>query len=216
MEPIALLLSDVSDLVLGALLQPSWGVYLNGSPVIQPASILGQIVQAQLAPIQAIAGLLGAPNIVPVSASTVDFQYAQDWPISNYPQEAGAFQSYDKVTLPFDVKLRLAAGGSQSNRQAFLQTCLAIANSLALFDVVTPEMVFTSVNCTHIDWDRNATRGATLISVDLGFQQIAVQAAASFSNTQQPGNAGQQSIGNVQPQTPSTQVQSSFSALGIN
>jgi hypothetical protein len=215
-EPIALLIADVSDLVLGALLQPSWGVYLNGSPVIQPASILGQVVQAQLAPIQAIAGLLGAPNIVPVSASTVDFQYAQEWPISNYPQEAGAFQSYDKVTLPFDVKLRLAAGGSQSNRQAFLQTCLAIANSLALFDVVTPEMVFTSVNCIHIDWDRNATRGATLISVDLGFQQIAVQAAASFSNTQQPGNAGQQSIGNVQPQTPSSQVQSSFSALGIN
>jgi hypothetical protein len=216
MNPLILLLSDASDLVLGALLQPTWGVFLDGSPVIQPASIMGQAVQAALEPIQAIAGLLGAPNIVPVTASTVEFQYAQEWPISNYPQKQGAFQSYDKVTLPFDVKLRVASGGSQSNRQAFIQTCLAIANSLALFDVVTPEMVFTSVNCTHIDWDRKATHGATLISIDLWFQQIAVQAAASFSNTQQPGNAGQQSIGNVQAQTPSSQVQSDFSALGVN
>lgn len=216
MESVTLLLADVSDLVLGALLQPSWGVYLNGTAVIQPASILGQLVQAQLAPIQAIAGLFGINNIVPVSASTVDFQYAQEWPISNYPQEQGAFQSYDKVTLPFDVKLKLATGGSQSNRQAFIQTCLAIANSLALFDVVTPEMVFTSVNCTHIDWDRRAERGATLLSIDLWFQQIAVQASASFSNTQQPGVAGQKSTGNVQPQTPNAQVQASFSSFGAN
>jgi hypothetical protein len=214
MAALQLLLADASDIVLGILLQPTWGVYLNGSPVIQPASVLGQVVQAQLAPIQAIAGLLGATNILPVTASTVRFQYAQEWPISNYPQEQGAFQSYDKVTLPFDVKLRVAAGGSQSNRQAFIQTCLSIANSLALFDVVTPEMVFTSVNCTHVDWDREAERGATLISIDLWFQQIAVQAAASFSNTQQPGNAGQQSIGSVQPQTPNTQVQNAFSAFG--
>lgn len=218
MTPLAvpLLIADASELVLGALLQPSWGIYLNGVPVIQPASLLGSLVQTQLAPIQAIAGLIGAPNILPVAASTVDFQFKQDWPISNYPQEEGAFQSYDKVTLPFDVKVRLASGGSVANRQAFLQTCLGIANSLALFDIVTPEIVFSSVNCTHIDWDRNAQRGVSLIALDLWFQQIPVQAAATFSNTQQPGVAGRQSIGNVQPQTPNSQVQSSFSSLGIN
>jgi hypothetical protein len=213
---IQLLAADAEELILGALLQPAWGIFLNGSPVIQPASVLGSVVSSVLAPIQAIASLIGGNNIVPVMASTVHFQYAQEFPLSNYPQEQGGFQSYNKVTLPFDVKVRVAAGGSPSNRAAFLNSCLAIANSFALFDVVTPEMVFTSVNCTHIDWDREAMKGNTLLQVDLWFQQIPVTATAQFTNTQQPGNAGQQSVGNVQPQPLDQQTQNSFSTFGVN
>ena len=216
---VALLIADAEDLVLGSLLAPSWGIYLNGTAVIQPANVpsssSGGIVSSALQAIASLASLLGAPNIVPVTASTVEFEYAQDWPISNYPQEQGAFQSYDKVTLPFDVKLRLASGGDSSTRQGFLNTCLAIANSFALFDVVTPELTFTSVNCTHIDWRRNAREGAELIQVDLWFQQIAVTAAVSFTNTQQPGDAATQSLGNVQPQTPNQYVQNGFAAGGF-
>ena len=204
MANIELLLADAEDLVLGSLLAPQWGVYLNGDAVISPANIFSQTISSFLAPVQEIASLLGVQtNLVPVTASTVEFEFSEDWPISNYPQEQGAFQSYDKVTLPFDVRLKLASGGSASERQQFLQTCLAIGASLSLFDVVTPEMVFTSVNCTHVDWRRTATDGVELIKVDLWFQQISVSAGVLFSSTQQPGNAGQQSIGNVQPGVPS-------------
>jgi hypothetical protein len=213
---IELITADANDLVLGALLQPPWGIYLNGAPVIQPATVLGQAVNAVLAPVAAVAALVGVPGILPVTASTVEFDFAQDWPLSNYPQEQGAFQTYDKVTLPFDVKLRLACGGSTSVRQAFLSTCLAIGNSFALFDVVTPEMTFTSVNCTHLGWPRRATDGNTLIKVDLYFLEIPVTATASFSNTQQPGGAAPQSLGPVQPVTPSQNVQQSFDAVGAN
>lgn len=204
MAAIELLLSDAADLALGTFLAPQWGIYLNGSPVIQPATPFNQVLAASLAPIQAIASLIGAPNIVPVTASTVEFEFGQDFPISNYPQEQGAFQAYDKVTLPFDVKMKLACGGSQANRQAFLTTCLGIANSFALFDVVTPEITFTSVNCTHIDINpRSARAGVSLLRVDLWFLEIPVSAQANFLNTQQPGDAGTQSIGNVQPISPS-------------
>jgi hypothetical protein len=215
MDPIQLLTSDAENLVLGALLEPTWGVYLNGQPVIQPASILGSIATASLAPIQALAGLLGFPNILPVMASTVDFEYAQDWPISTFPQEQGAFQAYDKVTLPYDVRLRVASGTSDSNRQAFLSTILAIGNSFALFDVVTPEMVFTSVNCTHVYFKRTATQGAKLIQVDLWFKNIPVTAGASFTNTQTPQDSGPQALGTVQTQTPNQQVQQSFQSLSV-
>jgi hypothetical protein len=216
MANVALLTADAEDLILGAFLTPAWGIYLEGVPVIQPASIQGSVFAASIAPIQAIASLLGVPNILPVMASTVDFVFSQDWPISNYPQEQGAFQSYDKVTLPFDVKLKLACGGSISNRQAFLNTCLAIANSFALFDVVTPEITFTSVNCTHIDWPRSARRNNTLIEVDLWFQEISVSASAEFTTTQQPGDAAPQSLGNVQPQTPNQYVANGFAAGNFN
>lgn len=198
-SPITLLTADASELILGGLLQPAWGVYLDGVPVIQPAAFAGPTFPA-LAALATLAPLLGATNVVPASASTVDFEYGQEFPLSNYPQEQGAFQSYNKVTLPFDVKLKLASSGSPSARQAFLSTCQAIASSIALFSVVTPEQTFDSVNCTHIDWKRNARQGNTLIQVDLWFQQIPVVSATNFQNTQQPGDAGQQALGTVQPQ----------------
>jgi hypothetical protein len=222
MVDVPLLIADAEDLTLGTLVAPAWGIYLNGSPVIQSATIASQAALGfvssfdSLPGVAAIAAAIGAPNIVPVTASTIDFEYDQDRPISNYPQEQGAFQSYDKVTLPFDVKVKLACGGSTSRRQAFISTCLGISQSLSLFDVVTPELTFQSVNCTRIGWKRNARHGVTLILIDLWFEQVPVTATTSFLNTQQPGNAGQQSIGNVQPTTPNQQVQSAFDAFGAD
>ena len=220
MADIELLLADAEDLALSTKVAPAWGIYLNGSPVIQAATVANLTVPGALSGfgslpgVAAIAAAVGAPNIVPVTASTIDFEYDQDRPISNYPQEQGAFQSYDKVTLPFDVKVRLACGGSTSRRQAFISTCLGIAASYALFDVVTPELTFTSVNCTRIGWKRSARHGVTLIVPELWFEQVPVTATTSFVNTQQPGNAGQQSVGNVQPTTPTQQVQSAFDTFG--
>lgn len=212
MANVELLLADAENLILSALLAPSWGVYQNGTPVIQPASLLTQFVGGFVQPLSQIASLVGLPGIVPAFASTVEFEYAQDWPLSNYPQEQGGFQTYNKVTLPFDVKLRLACQGPQTIRQAFLTTCLAISNSFQLFDVVTPELVFTSCNVSHIGWRREAERGATMIVVDMWFQQIAVTNSTTFQNTQQPGDASPQSLSNVQPLSPNQVVSQGFSA----
>lgn len=209
---IELAVADAGDLALGLLLAPTWSINLNGSPVITPANAFLQPVNAALQSLATVAALIGAPNILPVSASTVEFEFSQDWPISNYPQEQGAFQAYDKVTLPFEVRLKLTCQGDGATRQAFLSTCLAIANSFKLFDVVTPEMVFTSVNCTHIDWSRTAQRGATLIAVDLWFSFVPVTGMQNFTTTAQPGESAPQSLGNQQPTTPSQYVQSGFAS----
>jgi hypothetical protein len=212
MANVELLLADAADLFLGSLLGPSWGIYQNGRPVIQPANQFSGLATSALGTLSDVAAIIGVPNIVPVVASTVSFDYAQDWPISNYPQEQGAFQSYNKVTLPFDVKLRMTCQGEESTRQAFLNTCLAIANAAApaLFDIVTPEITFTSCSATHINWRRESDHGATLVVVELWFQQIAVTSSATFENTQQPGDASPQSLGNGQAQTLDQRFQNSF------
>jgi hypothetical protein len=122
----------VADTQMGILFTPpSWGIYYQGVPVIQPASI-GQNVNALLGPFSIQAGALGLPNLTPVAASTIEFEFDQEFTISDYPQEQGAFQSYDKVQLPFDVRVRLAAGGDASNRQAFINAILAIAGGSPL------------------------------------------------------------------------------------
>jgi hypothetical protein len=187
--------------------------------------------------------LLGLPNLQPVSASMVEFEFDQDWTIADTPQELGAFQSYDKVQMPFSVKVRLACGGPVSQRQAFLNSVLAIAGgsplgasalvssllstattalglgSIAsaltggilsgalappLFDIVTPEGTYSSCSCNRLAFSRRANDGLTLIVASMDFIQVRVTSTASFTQTQIPGIAGLQSLGTVQPGTPST------------
>jgi len=148
--------------------------------------------------------------------SVLDFDFKQDWPVSDAPQEEGAFVSYDKVQMPFDVRVRVTSGGSTAERQNLLTSVLAASNSLELFDVVTPEMTFVSCNITHVDFKRTSTNGVGNITIDIWFVQIRVTSTANFTNTQQPGAAGQQNTGSVSPQNPSRQIQQSASDAGGN
>ena len=115
-----------------AFLPPSWGIYYQGAPVILPASVVSQVVTSAIAPFAQIASLLGFPNLLPVFASTLEFDFDQDWTVADTPQEQGAFQSYDKVQLPFDLRTRMVCGGPVSQRQAFLNTIFAIAGGSPL------------------------------------------------------------------------------------
>lgn len=208
-----LLLADVTGAAL-LLPSPIWGIYMDGIPVIIPASMVPSQLSFGLSLVGNIAALIGVPNIVPVAASTVEFDYSGESPISNYPQENGAFQSYNKVQLPFDVKLKLAVSGSGSERQAFFNILDAIRKSTSLVSVVSPEKVYASCNCKHVDYRRSGRSGVDLVVADVWFEEVRVIAASTFSNTKVPVAAGQQSIGNVQSQTPSTQFASSLSVGG--
>lgn len=126
-----------ADAVLQSVVQSlSWGIYFNGVPVIIPAnSAISPLVSAAssaLAPFAEIAGLLGLPNLLPVVASTIEFDFSQEWAIATYPVEGGQFQSYDKVQMPFECRVQLASGGAPSQRQAFINSILAIAGGSPL------------------------------------------------------------------------------------
>ncbi len=163
---------------------PQWGIFLDGAPALPEAN------------------------------STLTFGYKRDWTISDYPIQQGAFESYDKVQLPFDVRVKVVSGSTGADRQALLDAVDTIGDSLELYDIVTPEKVYPSLNCNHVDYDRSAASGVGMIMIDLWFVQIRVEATATFSNTQQPPNAGQQGAGNIQavPATSSSnqQVEQNF------
>jgi hypothetical protein len=146
--------------------------------------------------------------------SVIDFTYKQDNPTSDYPVEEGSFLSYDKVQLPFDVKVRVASGGSQFERQALLEAVEAAANDLNLYDVITPERTYTSCNITHVDYNRSNVNGVGVIVMDIWLIEIRQTATSTFSNTKSPAVAGQQGGGNVSPSAPSSDFQSGFNASG--
>lgn len=135
--------------------------------------------------------------------SVVDMSFKRDWNISDYPLEKGAFESYNKVSVPYDVRLRFSAGGSQSQRQALLTSIAAIAGTLTLYDAVTPEAVYSNVNVKHYDYRRTSINGVGLIVVDVWCEEIRVTTSGSFANTQAPSGAGQVNDGTVQTTPPS-------------
>lgn len=142
--------------------------------------------------------------------SVVAFEFRKDWVISDYPQEDGAFQSYDKVETPFIARVRFTAGGDEANRAALLQSIQAIAGDTNLYDVVTPEAVYTSCSIGHYDYSRRATQGVGIISVDVWLVEVRVTALESFSNTASPSGASPQDGGTVNslpaPTSAQTQV----------
>lgn len=208
---VALLAAD-AVLIGATALQPLWGIYLNGAPVLASslASLLGLGALANA--VNSVSSLLGGANVANLF-SVVDFEYKQDWAVSDYQVEEGAFQSYNKVQNPFDVRMRIAAGGTASNRQALLDIVDAASNSLDLFDVVTPEKIYESCNIDHYDYKRSAGSGLGVIVIDVWLKEIRVTATATFQNTQQPTAAGQQNVGSVQPQ-PATPALQSFATSG--
>lgn len=162
--------------------QTTWGIFLNGVPVVQ------------------------ADNVT-------SMEFKQDWTISNYLVEQGGFQSYDKVNLPFEARLRFTTGGSIAHRANFLDSIAAIAGTLNLYDVVTPEELYTSVNIMRYDYDRKAFKGLGLFAIDVWLMEIRVTAATQFQSVKAAPSASPQNVGQVQPQTPTQQQASAVSMI---
>jgi hypothetical protein len=139
-------------------------------------------------------------NPVAVSDSVVDLDFASDSRISNYTQEAGAFNSYNKVQLPSEPRVHLACGGTIEERQAFLAAIDAAKQSTNLYNVVTPEATYLSMNVVGYGYHRDSRNGANLLIVALHLEEVRVTATAQF---------GQSGTG---PALPASQVQNPASA----
>lgn len=214
-DDISLLVGDA--ITSAASLLGIWGIFVGGIPVIIPASQFTQSIQpilSSLATIGQLAALIGLPNIVPCVGSMIEFDFSGDTPISNYPQEQGAFQSYDKVVLPYDVKVKIACSGNSAQRQAFFSTLNALRTSTALVDLVTPDLVYTSLNCKHVSYPRSANHGVQLVVADVWFEQIPIVSSLLFTNVANAAMAGPAALGNVQPQAATGSAASAFAGLG--
>lgn len=140
-------------------------------------------------------------NVVVTFDNVISVEYKQEHSVSDYPLEEGAFESYDKVQVPFDARVRFSSGGSFSNRQALIESVQAIAGDLELYDVVTPEATYTSVNIVHQDYSRTAQNGAGLITLDVWLTEIRVTADPALSNSSaEPSGAPTANGGQVQTQ----------------
>lgn len=198
----------------------------NGIP-----SLLGKVanvtntISLVVADAQLILGMFGGPKwgifyqngsiaLQPDSIIAVDFK--REWLISDYPQEQGAFQTYNKVKTPTDLNVRMTKGGTEDDRANFLVAVAKLAGSLALVKVVMPDVTMTNVNILRFDFRRTSTNGIGLLTVDVALREIRVAPSPAFTNTAAPSGADPQNGGAVQPQPPTTGMSALFGPNTVN
>lgn len=168
-----------------------------GVPAIpRDPNAVAAVVQLLVVDVLSALGLFAGPQwgifredgtAVVVADSVATFDFKQDWTVSTFPVEPNAFASYDKVQLPCDIRIQFSSGGSEAERRALINSVAAIAGTLELFTVVTPEKIYASMNVTHYDYRRAATQGVGLLVVDVWCTQVRVGQDAAFTNSQSPG-----------------------------
>lgn len=124
----------------------------------------------------------GAPYLVADSVGSVEYRRGYD--VSDYPQEQGAFATYNKVQRPYDSKVTLL---SSLTRQQLLNVLEPAVASLSLVSVVTPEVSYQSANLTdYAIRPRTARSGVSLVTVDVWLKEIRVTATTSLGGTARP------------------------------
>ena len=144
-------------------------------------------------------------NLVLTPNSFKELDYRHAWRIANYPMEQGAFQSYNKVQTPFENNLTVVIGGSVQELNDFLTTLEAIADSLNLYNIVSPEYTYTNVSIEGINYRRHSVDGVTMLTIDIRVIEIRLTTFNVHSDTALPGLSAPVNGGTVQAYTASQQ-----------
>lgn len=151
-------------------------------------------------------GELAAP-----ADNVVAFESALEARISDYPvapnttgapNETVGFGSYNKVIVPYDIRLMMSRGGSVEDRIAFYGAITAAWQSTELFNVVTPECVYLDVNVIGVRRMAAGDRGAGLMTLEIALRKVRQTATLSFTQTKEPSGSGQVKDGSVQTTQP--------------
>lgn len=149
-----------------------------------------------------VSGVLGAtqngsPVLTPDSVLSLEWHGEER--ISDYPVQNGQFVSYNKVKVPFDLRMVMTcqglnvvqsalqpvtqainqalsniglAYGQPMTRDAFLRQLDTMLDSTDLYDVVTPDKVYSNVNLVAYNHVKKHDEGGTLIIAELMFREV--------------------------------------------
>jgi hypothetical protein len=154
------------------------------------------------------------PVIEPDSIVSID--YEKEWAVANYPIEQGKFATYNKVNTPYHNAVCMTFSGHKkglgslipsfgpvgvSAKTEALVKLEAMAASLELYDIVTPERIYTNANIMGINYRRDAEEGACMLVVEVVFVEVLITAESSFSTTKNPNSANPTNNGDAKTTT---------------
>src|SRR6185312_3368208 len=172
----------------------------TGAPTYAVVTAGAQASQGGFVP--SVVGKLGgnkSGNPVLTPDSVLSLEWHGEERISDYPVQQGQFVSYNKVKVPFDLRIVMTcqgknfvqdalqsvtqslnqalsniglAFGQPMSRDAFLRQLDTMLESTDLYDVVTPDKVYQNVNLVAYNHAKKNDDGATLIIAELMFREV--------------------------------------------
>src|SRR5690348_2017993 len=113
--------------------------------------------------------------------SFVGIEFRGEARISDYPVEQGAFDTYNKVQVPREIRVKLACSNEAMPRGDFLSQLEAMKQGIDIYDISTPDLLYESFNLTHYDYTRRSTNGVSMIVADCWFEEVRQTGSASYS-----------------------------------
>ena len=199
--PVVGTVAGIAQLVRAFTSAPVWGVFQH---VEQNSEKTVQHSADGLEELTFTGSRKLKPVVVPDSIR--DFGYSNQVNISTAPTQNGSFADYNRVNNPFEVTLRMTKGGTERDRQIFLNQIEQLQTT-QLYDVITPEKTYRSVNLMRVEYQRQGEKGAFWLSeVDLTFREIRIVTAqysrTSITQPTDPSAANPQNNGTQQAQVP--------------
>jgi hypothetical protein len=127
--------------------------------------------------------------------SVISIEYRNASQSSNYPQENGAFVSYNKVATPYNIRIRVTRGGSENQRTKFISDMEAAKKSTNLYTIVLPEVRYANANIEEFSYRREQSNGANLVIAELDIIEVRELPSANGDNPKQPEAKKRFSIG---------------------
>lgn len=166
-------------------------------------------------PTWAIVDSATGENIITPDTVT-SFEYRNEQKVLTYPIEQGAFASYNKVAVPYDVRMQMVCNGQgKMTREQFISKLQQMLISTDVYDIVTPDGVLFNANLEHYDYRRESRHGVSMITVDAWFIEIRNTAIAKYTPSAQPSGATPVNLGAVRTDTPSAEQTAAFNAKAI-
>jgi hypothetical protein len=118
--------------------------------------------------------------------------------IANYPQQDGAFASYNKVQAPTTVKVTYAVAGSDDARFGVIDRLDVARRSLTTYVLGMPEYSYPSVNVVGYAIRRELRQGVRLLRVEVGCEEVRILGRQYVRFGRSVNSSGTKSQGNVQ------------------
>lgn len=139
-------------------------------------------------------------NAIIVADSVVAFEFTNSFRISDYPQEKGAFETYNKVKIPYEARIVFAISGGVAKKQTFIANLELALHSLDTYVVWTPEYQYANANIVDYHERRDAGHGAQLILIEVALEEVRILGSSVLTNTQSVNGNSSVNNGFVQPQ----------------
>jgi len=142
-------------------------------------------------------------SLIPLTipSSWLAFELAYENAISDYPQQTGAFQPYNKVRRPQTIRVTMVKTGSDLARLTWLAAIQQqeANNPTQLYTLLSPEGIFVNYTIASLRKATRTDRGQNILYLDIEFLEVPQipAAAGTYDNTSEAKSGPVQQLGQL-------------------